>query len=205
METHTEQQLAGRLRRGDHSALSDLDQTCRRKIYQLALSYMKNHWDAEEVTQDVLFRVVRKIDTFRGDAALSSWIYRITFNTAMSRLRSARFGRPFEIPESSLATSDDEGAPRPKKEAPDRAPLADDEVYRAQLRRRLAGVLAKMPSIYSVPILLRDIHGLSTGEASAVLHVKPETFKSRLHRGRLTLRARLADFADGLSLHGSTA
>ena len=131
METHTEQQLAGRLRRGDHSALSDLDQTYRRKIYQLALSYMKNHWDAEEVTQDVLFRVVRKIDTFRGDAALSSWIYRITFNTAMSRLRSARFGRPFEIPESSLATSDDEGAPRPTKEAPDRAPLADDEVYRA--------------------------------------------------------------------------
>ena len=205
MDTHTEQQLAGRLRRGDHSALSDLDQTYRRKIYRLALSYMKNHWDAEEVTQDVLFRVFRKIDTFRGDAALSSWIYRITFNTAMSRLRSARFGRPIEIPESSLATSDDEGAPRPKKEAPDRAPLADDEVYRAELRGRLAGVLAKMPSIYSVPILLRDIQGLSTGEASAVLHVKPETFKSRLHRGRLTLRARLADFADGLSLHGSTA
>ena len=76
METHTEQQLAGRLRRGDHSALSDLDQTYRHKIYQLALSYMKNHWDAEEVTQDVLFRVFRKIDTFRGDAALSSWIYR---------------------------------------------------------------------------------------------------------------------------------
>ena len=205
METHTEQQLAGRLRRGDHSALRDLDQTYRHKIYQLALSYMKNHWDAEEVTQDVLFRVFRKIDTFRGDAALSSWIYRITFNTAMSRLRSARFGRPIEIPESSLATSDDDGAPRPKKEAPDRAPLADDEVYRAQLRGRLAGVLAKMPSIYSVPILLRDIQGLSTGEASAVLQVKPETFKSRLHRGRLTLRARLADFADGLRLHGSTA
>ena len=205
METHAEQQLAGRLQRGDHSALSDLDQTYRHKVYQLALSYMKNHWDAEEVTQDVLFRVFRKIDTFRGDAALSSWIYRITFNTAMSRLRSARFGRPIEIPVGSWEMSDDDGAPNRKMQAPDRSPLADDEVYRAQLRGRLASVLAKMPSIYSVPILLRDIQGLSTGEASAVLQVKPETFKSRLHRGRLTLRARLADFADGLRLHGSTA
>lgn len=205
METHAEQQLAGRLQRGDETALSDLDQTYRHKIYQLALSYMKNHWDAEEVTQDVLFRVFRKIDTFRGDAALSSWIYRITFNTAMSRLRSARFGRPFEIPESSLVTIDDDGMPKHKKEAADRSPLADDEVYRAQLRRRLAAVLAKMPSIYSVPIVLRDIQGLSTCEASAVLHVKPETFKSRLHRGRITLRARMGDYADGMSLHGSTA
>ena len=197
METHTEQQLAGCLQRGDHSALSDLDQTYRRKIYQLALSYVKNHWDAEEVTQDVLLRVFRKIDTFRGDAALSTWIYRITFNTAMSRLRSARFGRPIEISESSMGATDDDGVPKQKKEAPDRSPLADDEVYRAQLRGRLAAVLAKMPSIYSVPILLRDIQGLSTGEASAVLQVKPETFKSRLHRGRVTLRARLADFAMG--------
>lgn len=205
METNTEQQLAGRLRRGDQSAVSDLDRTYRQRIYQLALSYMKNQWDAEEVTQDVLYRVFRKIDTFRGDAALSSWIYRITFNTAMSRLRCARYGRPIEIPESSLGTSDDGAEPRRKREAPDRSPLADDEVYRAQLRGRLARVLAKMPSIYSVPILLRDIQGLSTGEASAVLHVKPETFKSRLHRGRLTLRARLGDFSDGLSLHGSTA
>ena len=205
METHTEQQLAGRLQRGDHSALRELDQTYRRKIYQMALSYMKNHSDAEEVTQDVLFRIFRKIDTFRGEAALSSWIYRITFNTAMSRLRSARFGRSIEIPESSLGATDEDGVPKPKKEAPDRSPLADDEVYRAQLRGRLAAVLAKMPSIYSVPILLRDIQGLSTGEASAVLHVKPETFKSRLHRGRVTLRTRLAEFADGVSLHGSTA
>ena len=60
------------------------------KVYQLAFRYLKNREDAEEVTQDVLMKVVKKIDAFRGDAALSSWIYRITFNTAMSRLRNGK-------------------------------------------------------------------------------------------------------------------
>ena len=205
MERQADQQLAGRLRRGEDAALGDLDRTYRQKIYQLALSYMKNDWDAEEVTQDVLLRVFRKIDTFRGDAALSSWIYRITFNTAMSRLRNARFGRPIEIPEADFGAPGDADAPSRGKEAQDRSPLADDEMYQAQFRGRLAGVLAKMPSIYSAPVVLRDVRGMSMGEASALLHLKPETFKSRLHRGRLAVRARLADFADGLSLHGSTA
>ena len=205
MEKRAEQQLAGRLQRGDDAALGDLDRTYRQKIYQLALSYMKNHWDAEEVTQDVLFRVFRKIDTFRGDAALSSWIYRITFNTAMSRLRSARFGRPIEIPASSIGAPRDADAPSRKNEAPDGSPLADDELFQAQFRGRLAGVLARMPSIYSSPVVLSDIRGMSLREASALLHVKPATFKSRLHRGRLAVRTGLAEFADGLNLHGSTA
>ena len=63
---------------------------------------MKNHEDAEEVMQDVRFRVFQKIGAFRSEAALSSWIYRITFNTAMSRLRSTRFSRPFEIPQADF-------------------------------------------------------------------------------------------------------
>jgi RNA polymerase sigma-70 factor (ECF subfamily) len=61
--------------------------------------------------------------------------------------------------------------------------------------------LRTLPAVYRVPVLLRDIHGLSTEEASAVLRIKPQTLKSRLHRGRLILREKLGDFASGLSLH----
>jgi RNA polymerase sigma-70 factor (ECF subfamily) len=63
----------------------------------------------------------------------------------------------------------------------------------------LRAILA-LPPIYQAPVVLRDLHGLSTEEASAVLHVKDQTLKSRLHRGRLMLRKQLADFAGGLSL-----
>ena len=89
----SDRQLVERLREGDATAVPVLQTTYGARIYQLAFRYMKNREDAEEVAQDVLLRVYRKIDAFRGDAALSSWIYRITFNTAMSRLRPVQSAR----------------------------------------------------------------------------------------------------------------
>ena len=68
---------------------------------------------------------------------------------------------------------------------------------RSQMRRRLMKAVLELPPIYRVPVVLRDIQGLTTEEASAVLNVKDQTLKSRLHRGRLILRKRLADFAIG--------
>ena len=165
---------------------------------------MCNHEDAEEVRQDVLLRVFQKIDAFRGDAALSSWIYQITFNTAMSRLRSAKFSHSREVVSEAeftrqgAALGDDE---RPSWDAPDWSSLADDELYRGQLRRRLVEALGELPPIYRDPVVLRDVQGLSTEEASGILKVKPQTLKSRLHRGRLVLRQQLAEFSDGLTLH----
>jgi RNA polymerase sigma-70 factor (ECF subfamily) len=76
------------------------------------MRYVKSPEDAEEVAQDVLLKVYRKIDAFRGDAALSSWIYRITFNTAMSRLRATKaFGREAEQPLLDPAGGDGAQAP----------------------------------------------------------------------------------------------
>src|SRR6478672_12369226 len=85
--------LLERLNRGDEQAMADLAEQYGAKIYQLAFRYLRNKEDAEEVTQDVLFKVYRKVEAFRGDAALSSWLYRITFNAAISRLRTAKYQR----------------------------------------------------------------------------------------------------------------
>jgi RNA polymerase sigma-70 factor (ECF subfamily) len=160
---------------------------------------VKNWEDAEEVTQDVLMKVYRKIDAFRGDAALSSWIYRITFNTAMSRLRSTRTSRATEIQKPEISSQDP--SERVVSEPADWSSLADDHVLRGQMRERLIQALTELPTVYRVPVILRDIQGLSTEEASAILKVKPQTLKSRLHRGRLMLREHLADFAGGVMLH----
>src|SRR6187397_1412278 len=104
MRQPAEQELIGRMQAGDSTAVSDLASTYGPRIQQLAFRYLKNWEDAEEVAQDVLLKVYRKIEAFRGDSALSSWIYRITFNTAMSRLRSAKFTRGAEVqaPESHV-------------------------------------------------------------------------------------------------------
>ena len=199
-EQNAERDLIGRMRARDGSAVADLASLYGPQIQQLAFRYVKNWEDAEEVAQDVLLKVYRKIEAFRGDAALSSWIYRITFNTAMSRLRTARPMRAVELqtPDVTADPLSEYVHPEPA----DWTDLADDQVMRAQMRQRLVGALGHLPEVYRVPVLLRDIHGLSTEEASAVLHVKPQTLKSRLHRGRLILRKHLGDFAGGLELHG---
>jgi RNA polymerase sigma-70 factor (ECF subfamily) len=194
--------LLARLQSGDEQALSDLADTYGSKIYQLAFRYLRNKEDAEEVTQDVLFKVYRKVGEFRGDAALSSWIYRITFNAAMSRLRTAQFQRAQaeDRREAAIDTDTMGEAARPVDVA-DWTDLADEQVLRSQLRQRVFRAILALPAIYRAPVMLRDIQGMSTEEASAMLKVKDQTLKSRLHRGRLILRKQLADFAGGLSLH----
>jgi RNA polymerase sigma-70 factor (ECF subfamily) len=199
---HKTDNLLARLQAGEEQALSDLADAYGSKIYQLAFRYLRNKEDAEEVTQDVLFKVYRKVGEFRGDAALSSWIYRITFNAAMSRLRTAQFQRAqAEDRREAAIDSDTIGEPIRPVDIADWTDLADERVLRSQLRRRVFRAILALPAIYRAPVMLRDIQGMSTEEASAMLKVKDQTLKSRLHRGRLILRKQLADFAGGLSLH----
>ncbi len=194
--------LLARLQAGEDGALAEVAETYGSKIFQLAFRYLRNKEDAEEVMQDVLYKVHRKVGAFRGDAALSSWIYRITFNTAMSRLRTARYQRSQQDDSQLLAsfTGDEDGS-APRREIADWSDMADERVLRSQLRRRVLRAILGLPAIYRAPVVLRDLHGMSTEEASAMLRVKDQTLKSRLHRGRLILRKQLSDFAGGLSLH----
>jgi RNA polymerase sigma-70 factor, ECF subfamily len=197
-DTAGERELIGRMQAGDVSAVTDLSTTYGARIHQLAFRYMKNWEDAEEVTQDVLMKVFRKIDAFRGDAALSSWIYRITFNTAMSRLRTGRSSRAAEQQRPEISG---DVAGMLAQDPADWSSLADDHVLRREMREQLIGALTTLPEVYRTPVVLRDIQGLSTEEASRILHVKPQTLKSRLHRGRLILREALAEFAGGVAMH----
>lgn len=201
MDRTQDQQLIARLQSGDEQALQDLADRYGSRIFQLAIRHMKNREDAEEVTQDVLMKVYRKVDAFRGDAALSSWIYRITFNTAMSRLRTNRLARlaAEERDRTDAAAESREGAST--RQPVDWSRMPDEELLRAQLRTAAATAIAELPEIYRVPVMLRDIQGLSTEEASTRLKVKDQTLKSRLHRGRLMLRERLDPYRSGLSLH----
>jgi len=194
------ERLLQRLQDGEDGAMFDLAETYGPKIHQLAFRYLRNKEDAEEVVQDVLYKVYRNVGEFRGDAALSSWIYRITFNAAMSRLRSASYQRAQDA-QRSLASGDDDTATATLPEPADWANIADEQLLRSQLRRRVFRAVLALPAIYRAPVVLRDIQGMSTEEASAMLRLKDQTLKSRLHRGRLMLRKQLADFAGGLSLH----
>ena len=207
MDRNTDRRLITRLQAGDQAAVHELAERYGSRIYQLALRQMKNREDAEEVAQDVLLKVYRKIGAFRGDSALSSWIYRITFNTAMSKLRSNRAARAADkerdrVRAAHTAVDDDL---QPAEQPIDWSHMPDEELLRRQLRQAVVAAISELPEIYRAPVVLRDIQGLSTEEASSRLNVKDQTLKSRLHRGRLMLRQRLQPFTSGLSLHRQPA
>jgi len=204
MGDQNESALVERLRERDEHAVAELASLYGHKIFQLAFRYVRNNEDAEEVVQDVLLKVFRKIDAFRGDSALSSWIFRITFNTAMSRLRRTRAMRQAEVSDAEIGTATSDNAPSAFDPA-DWSNLADDAMLRSELRERLAAAVIGLPEIYREPVILRDLNGLSTEQASTKLQIKNQTLKSRLHRGRLLLRERLSDFAGGLSMRPTYA
>src|SRR5262245_3524567 len=138
--------LLARLKAGDERALGDLADEYGGKIYQLAFRYLRNKEDAEEVAQDVLYKVYRKVGAFRGDAALSSWIYRITFNTAMSRLRTAKFQRA-QADEPGHTARDGDEAQRPaRRDVADWSNMADERVFRSELRRKVFRAILALPA-----------------------------------------------------------
>jgi RNA polymerase sigma-70 factor, ECF subfamily len=205
MDRTQDRQLIARLEAGDEDAVKELADRYSHRIFQMAMRHMKNRQDAEEITQDVLVKVCRQVGRFRGDAALSSWIYRITFNTAMSRLRSHRAARAADEDRERVLAGRRDGEDRPApRQVADWSRMPDEELLRLQLRESVSAALAELPEIYRVPVVLRDIEGLSTHEASTRLKLKDQTLKSRLHRGRLLLRSRLRAFADGIALHPPT-
>jgi RNA polymerase sigma-70 factor (ECF subfamily) len=196
--------LIEQLQSGNELAAAELAATYRARIYQLALRYVKNHEDAEEVAQDVLMKIYRSVGSFRGDAALTSWIYRITFNASIShlrRMRARRVGRllPLDLDhrESDIHA--------PHEAIADSGEPIDERLVRSQLRRQLASAVRQLPPLYRAPVVLRDIRGLSTEEASAALNVKSQTLKSRLHRGRMILREQLAGLVAGQAFEASQA
>jgi RNA polymerase sigma-70 factor (ECF subfamily) len=205
MDRTQDRQLIARLQARDETAVHELAERYGSRIFQLALRHMKNREDAEEVTQDVLMKVYRKVGAFRGDAALSSWIYRITFNTAMSRLRNTRLARAAERERDRAKAAEAAlDQPRAPRQVADWSHMPDEVMLRAQLRQAVAQAIRDRPEIYRAPVMLRDIQGLTTEEASSRLKLKDQTLKSRLHRGRLLLRERLREFTSGLALHRPT-
>lgn len=204
MDRTQDRALIAGLQSGSHESLRQVADLYGPRVFQLAMRHLKNREDAEEVTQDVLMKVYRKAGSFRGDAALSSWIYRITFNTAMSRLRQRYSARAAEQPRDDARVEAWDQPSHVQGEPADWSHMPDDELLRLELRQAVAAAIRDLPEIYRQPIILRDLEGLTTEEASTRLKLKDETLKSRLHRGRLLLRERLRVFATGLTLHRPT-
>jgi len=184
--------LVEALRRDDPDAATALVEAYGDRVYRLARRITGSNEDAEEVAQDALWTAARKIDTFKGESAFGSWLYRITANTAYMKLRSRR-AKAHEIAlDDVLPTLDDEG--RHFEPMDDWSSRVDEQALQGELREFLEGAIASLPAKYRTAVVLHDIEGLSNPDIAEALGISLPAVKSRIHRSRLFLRQRLSDY-----------
>jgi RNA polymerase sigma-70 factor (ECF subfamily) len=181
------------LRRREPTSTERLIETYGDRAYRLAARITGSAQDAEEVAQDALWTVVRKIDTFRGESAFGSWLYRIVANAAYQKLRGRRGAAGDLSLDDVLPVFDAAG--RHAAPLTDWSPLVEDPCRRTELREALTEALDALPADYRAAIVLADVEGLSTAEIAQTLRLTIANVKSRVHRARLFLRKHLAAYA----------
>ncbi len=179
------------LRRGEPMAAEDLVTRYGERAYRLASRITGNGSDAEEVVQDAFWTVVRRIDTFRGESAFGSWLYRIVANAAYQKLRGRPSGRREISLDDVLPLFDERG--RHAALVADWSPRVDDPAMQVELRTALSTAIEELPATYRAVLVLRDVEGRSNGEIADVLGLNTGVVKTRVHRARLFLRKRLGE------------
>ncbi len=193
-----EKELIARSRAGDADAFAQLVRRHEDRIYRLARSVCASMpAEADDVYQETFLTAFRKLKSFREDAELSTWLYRIASNLCFMRHRRrkrepfvALLDRPHDHDhDEGLALGVADGEPTPEEAA-----------GKKELSAAVAAALARLPVEYRLVVALRDVEELSAAQAAKALKLSVPALKSRLHRGRMFLRAELEkSFAAGAS------
>lgn len=170
--------LVQRCRAGDLGAFEELYKAHAGKLFSLATRMLGNPSDAEDLLQEIFLSAHRKLDGFRGESALGTWLYRLATNHCLDFLRS-RASRARQVTE----TLDED----PGWYEPGRAGLAEQTVSKMDLER----AVAQLPEGCRAAFLLHDVQGLEHREVAEALGIAEGTSKSQVHKARLRLRALL--------------
>ena len=179
-----EHELIARAQAGDVGAFEALADAHADRLYAVALRFLGDGGEAEDVLQETLLRAWRGIRRFEGRAMVFTWLYRIAVNEA-NRVLEKRSRQPAGV---SLGARE---LDLPAAPAQDPSWQAEN----SELRRALGQALAGLPPPLRTAIVLRDVEGLSTQEAAEITGVGQAAFKSRLHQARLRVRAAIGDEA----------
>jgi RNA polymerase sigma-70 factor (ECF subfamily) len=165
--------LAARIRDGDLAAFEELYRAHASRLFNIAWRMLGNVAECEDALQEVFLLAFRKIGSYKGEAALGTWLYRLSMNLCLDRLRS----RPAQE-RRHTESLDAPGAPRPA------VSTAAAAVTRLDLER----AIARLPDGYRAAFVLHDVEGFDHREVGAILGVSEGTSKSQVHKARLRLR-----------------
>jgi RNA polymerase sigma-70 factor, ECF subfamily len=185
--TRSEAELISAILAGDTPLYHELIRPHERSVYIMALSYMKNDADAEDVAQEAFIRAFRNLNSFRGQAKFSTWLISITLNEARGRLRRRSIIRMGSLDEPP----DELGIVSPAM-LRDWREIPSESLEREEVRRQLQEAIQQLPDIYREVFLLRDVEELNVNETAEALHISAANVKVRLHRARMMLQKHLA-------------
>jgi RNA polymerase sigma-70 factor (ECF subfamily) len=198
----TDTELVVRSKAGDADAFGELVERNEAKIYGLCLRMLGNAEDAEDCLQEVFIKAFKAMPGFRQEARFSTWLYRISYNACLMRIRKRKIDtvpldRPVELGEGSVDREFADWTNDP------RADVMNDELGNVLMRH-----VNELDPDNRIVFLLRDVQGLSTGDTAKTLGLTVPAVKSRLHRARLFLRRKLTDYfelgTEGRSVAAST-
>ena len=177
-----EHQLISRALSGDQDAFAELFESHKNHVYSLCLRMTSNIAEAEDLTQDAFIQVFRKLATFHGDSALSTWIYRVAMNTTLMHFRKKALRQ----------VSLDQRADTPNERAEKIDLCQDDGRLQGTVDRiALTRAIGELPQGYRTIFLLHDVEGYGHHEIARLLHCSVGNSKSQLHKARLKIREAL--------------
>jgi RNA polymerase sigma-70 factor (ECF subfamily) len=183
----SDRELVARIQAGDKAACAQCIDKHSPGVYRLALRLMQHEADAEDVVQETFLNAFKAIGDFQGRSELSTWLYRIAYNTAMMRLRKHQ---PETVSVEETENADD-GSLVPTQLF-DWCCLPESDFETNETRAHLEQAIRELPEKLRAVFALRELEGLSTDETANALDISIETVKTRLHRARLWLRERLS-------------
>ena len=189
-ELAAERDLVRRAVAGDLEARSEIVRRHQRNVYNLGLRLIGREEEAECVLQDTFLKVFEKLDDFRGESRLGTWIHRIATNAALMRMRG-RKGKHFVPIEEEAREEEGEADLAYIARSLDRDPL--ELTLNEELRRRLEEAIVMLPPALRTAFVLKDLEGLSVADIAGETGKSESAVKADLHRARLKLRAMLAD------------
>jgi len=174
----TETQLIARAQRGDEEAFAALFETHKRRVYSLCLRMIGNPTEAEDLTQEAFLQLFRKISTFRGESAFSTWLHRLAVNVVLMHLRKKGLNQI-----SLDETENSQGEPI-KRDYGDEDRRLVGSIDRIGLNR----AIAELPPGYRTVFILHDVEGYEHNEIAEIMNCSIGNSKSQLHKARLKLR-----------------
>ena len=192
--TEDEADLVRRVQGGDTAAFEILFTRYSSRLFRQAVQLLGNEAEAEEILQEVFLTLYTKAQTFRAEAAVSTWLYRLTTNASLDRLRR-RTRRPEVLIDDYLPQFAPDGHHR-EHPIVDWSQNLEGTLVRDEAHQLLRQAIDTLPPLDKAVVVLSDLEELSQRETADILNLTVSAVKSRLHRARLFLRGRLASVLD---------